>query len=180
MHVAQFVQRYPPALGGSEAYADRLTRYLVGRGDGVAVFTSTAVGLAEMWRLAVACGERGASAPRENPGDSGALPLPRGADAPPLNEASFLAASPASFTSDAFTSSRVGGSGRCRGISTRSTPGGRSARVNRNASRKSRLYRLRATAPPTFRDTDTPSRGCGRPFSQAYTTRQPSAADRFR
>ena len=50
LHVAQFVQRYPPALGGSEAYAERLTRYLAGCGDAVTVWTSTAVELQELWR----------------------------------------------------------------------------------------------------------------------------------
>ena len=35
MHVAQFVHRYPPALGGAEAYAARLCEYLAGRGDDV-------------------------------------------------------------------------------------------------------------------------------------------------
>jgi glycosyltransferase involved in cell wall biosynthesis len=49
MHVAQFVQRYPPALGGSEAYAVRLCDYLAARGDEVSVWTTTAVGLEEMW-----------------------------------------------------------------------------------------------------------------------------------
>jgi glycosyltransferase involved in cell wall biosynthesis len=50
MHVAQFVQRYPPALGGSEVYAERLSRHLAGCGDSVTVWTSTAVELAEMWQ----------------------------------------------------------------------------------------------------------------------------------
>ncbi|HJZ55115.1 MAG TPA: glycosyltransferase family 4 protein, partial [Gemmataceae bacterium] len=50
MHVAQFVQRYPPALGGSEAYAERLSRFLAEHGDTVTVWTSTAIDLAEMWR----------------------------------------------------------------------------------------------------------------------------------
>ncbi len=49
MHVAQFVQRYPPALGGSEAYTARLCSYLAACGDGVSVWTSTAVELSEMW-----------------------------------------------------------------------------------------------------------------------------------
>ncbi|MBP3953703.1 glycosyltransferase family 4 protein [Gemmata sp. G18] len=49
MHVAQFVQRYPPALGGSEAYTARLCEYLAACGDGVSVWTSTAVELSEMW-----------------------------------------------------------------------------------------------------------------------------------
>jgi glycosyltransferase involved in cell wall biosynthesis len=50
MHVAHFVQRYPPALGGSEAYFARLGAYLTACGDGVSVWTTTAVELAEMWR----------------------------------------------------------------------------------------------------------------------------------
>jgi glycosyltransferase involved in cell wall biosynthesis len=49
MHVAHFVQRYPPALGGSEAYFARLGRYLAGGGDNVTVFTSTAVDLEGLW-----------------------------------------------------------------------------------------------------------------------------------
>ena len=50
MHVAQFVQRYPPALGGAEAYTARLCEYLAPRGDRVTVWTTTAVELAEFWR----------------------------------------------------------------------------------------------------------------------------------
>jgi glycosyltransferase involved in cell wall biosynthesis len=50
MHVAQFVQRYPPAIGGSEAYTARLCEYLAARGDSVSVWTTTAVELAELWR----------------------------------------------------------------------------------------------------------------------------------
>jgi glycosyltransferase involved in cell wall biosynthesis len=50
MHIAQFIQRYPPALGGSEAYAARLCDYLAARGDGVSVWTTTAVELGEFWR----------------------------------------------------------------------------------------------------------------------------------
>ncbi len=49
MHVAQFVQRYPPALGGSEAYTARLCEYLAARGDRVSVWTTNAVELSEMW-----------------------------------------------------------------------------------------------------------------------------------
>ncbi|VTR95552.1 Glycosyltransferase OS=Singulisphaera acidiphila (strain ATCC BAA-1392 / DSM 18658 / VKM B-2454 / MOB10) GN=Sinac_5387 PE=4 SV=1: Glyco_trans_4_4: Glycos_transf_1 [Gemmata massiliana] len=49
MHVAQFVQRYPPALGGSEAYTARLCEHLAERGDTVNVWTSSAVELSEMW-----------------------------------------------------------------------------------------------------------------------------------
>ncbi|QEL20332.1 glycosyltransferase family 4 protein [Limnoglobus roseus] len=49
MHVAHFVQRYPPALGGSESYFERLTNHLAGQGDTVTVFTTTAVELGELW-----------------------------------------------------------------------------------------------------------------------------------
>jgi glycosyltransferase involved in cell wall biosynthesis len=45
MRIAHFVHRYPPALGGSEAYFARLSRYLVGRGHQVTVFTTTALDL---------------------------------------------------------------------------------------------------------------------------------------
>lgn len=50
LRVAHFVQRYPPAVGGSEAYFARLAEYLTGHGDAVTVFTSSAVGLTDMWR----------------------------------------------------------------------------------------------------------------------------------
>ena len=50
MQVAQFVHRYPPALGGAEAYTARLCEYLAARGDDVRVWTTTAVELEEMWR----------------------------------------------------------------------------------------------------------------------------------
>ena len=49
LRVAHFVQRYPPALGGSEAYFARLGRYLVQGGDRVSVFTTTANDLAAFW-----------------------------------------------------------------------------------------------------------------------------------
>jgi glycosyltransferase involved in cell wall biosynthesis len=45
MRVAHFVQRYPPALGGSEAYIARLSRWLAAHGDEVVVFTSDALDL---------------------------------------------------------------------------------------------------------------------------------------
>jgi glycosyltransferase involved in cell wall biosynthesis len=50
MHVAHFVHRYPPAVGGCEAYVERLGRFLADRGDGVTVWTSTAVDLEAMWQ----------------------------------------------------------------------------------------------------------------------------------
>jgi glycosyltransferase involved in cell wall biosynthesis len=49
MRVAHFIQRYPPALGGSEAYFARLSHFLVEQGDEVQVFTSTALDLEAFW-----------------------------------------------------------------------------------------------------------------------------------
>jgi glycosyltransferase involved in cell wall biosynthesis len=49
MRIAHFVQRYPPALGGSEAYFARLSRYLVEAGDQVTVHTTNAVDLEAFW-----------------------------------------------------------------------------------------------------------------------------------
>lgn len=49
MRVAHFVQRYPPALGGSEAYFARLSRYLAAAGDQVELFTTTALDLEAFW-----------------------------------------------------------------------------------------------------------------------------------
>ncbi|MBA4191517.1 MAG: hypothetical protein C0467_26355 [Planctomycetaceae bacterium] len=49
MHLAQFVHRYPPALGGAELYTARLCEYLAACGDDVTVWTTTAVELNELW-----------------------------------------------------------------------------------------------------------------------------------
>jgi glycosyltransferase involved in cell wall biosynthesis len=49
MRVAHYVQRYPPALGGSEAYFARLSRHLADRGDQVRVFTTHALDLEAFW-----------------------------------------------------------------------------------------------------------------------------------
>ena len=49
MRAAHYVQRYPPALGGSEAYFARLGRYLVAQGDAVSVFTTQALDLEAFW-----------------------------------------------------------------------------------------------------------------------------------
>jgi glycosyltransferase involved in cell wall biosynthesis len=49
MHIAQFIHRYPPALGGAEAYTARLSDYLAGCGDTIHVWTSSAIQLEEMW-----------------------------------------------------------------------------------------------------------------------------------
>src|SRR5262249_15366399 len=55
MRVAHFVQRYPPALGGSEAYFARLSRYLRDAGDEVTVFTTTALDLEAFWSRRARC-----------------------------------------------------------------------------------------------------------------------------
>src|SRR6266542_4478878 len=49
IRVAHFVQRYPPAPGGSEAYFARLGKYLTGCGERVTVFTTTALDLEAFW-----------------------------------------------------------------------------------------------------------------------------------
>jgi glycosyltransferase involved in cell wall biosynthesis len=49
MRVAHFIQRYPPALGGAEAYFSRLSRHLVAAGENVSVFTSAALDLSAFW-----------------------------------------------------------------------------------------------------------------------------------
>ncbi|MCI0379893.1 MAG: glycosyltransferase family 4 protein [Gemmataceae bacterium] len=52
MHVAHFIQRYSPALGGSEAYFARLSRHLASSGDQVTVWTSNALALEAFWSRA--------------------------------------------------------------------------------------------------------------------------------
>src|SRR5437588_356853 len=59
MRVAHFVQRYPPALGGSEAYFARLSRYLATHGHEVTVFTTTAVDLEAFWATRGRCARPG-------------------------------------------------------------------------------------------------------------------------
>jgi glycosyltransferase involved in cell wall biosynthesis len=49
MHVAHFIQRCPPALGGSEAYFARLAEHLRMCGDDVTTWCSSAVELSEFW-----------------------------------------------------------------------------------------------------------------------------------
>jgi glycosyltransferase involved in cell wall biosynthesis len=49
LRVAHFVQRYPPALGGAEAYFARLSRHLAAAGDAVRVYTTNAVSLEAFW-----------------------------------------------------------------------------------------------------------------------------------
>jgi glycosyltransferase involved in cell wall biosynthesis len=55
MRVAHFVQRYPPALGGSEAYFDRLSKFLSDKGDQVTVFTTNALDLEAFWSRRAEC-----------------------------------------------------------------------------------------------------------------------------
>jgi len=55
LRIAHFIQRYPPALGGSEAYFARLSRYHAAQGDRVTVFTTTALDLEAFWRLSARC-----------------------------------------------------------------------------------------------------------------------------
>jgi glycosyltransferase involved in cell wall biosynthesis len=49
MHAHHFIQRFPPALGGSEAYFHRLSRSLADAGDAVTVWTTTALDLSAFW-----------------------------------------------------------------------------------------------------------------------------------
>jgi glycosyltransferase involved in cell wall biosynthesis len=61
MRIAHFIQRYPPALGGSEAYFARLSRYLTDAGDQVTVSTTNALDLDAFWSLSGRCLPTGAS-----------------------------------------------------------------------------------------------------------------------
>lgn len=49
MRIAHFVHRYPPALGGAEAYFARLSRYLASQGEQVRVHTTNALDLEAFW-----------------------------------------------------------------------------------------------------------------------------------
>lgn len=55
MRIAHFVQRYPPALGGSEAYFARLSRHLAEHGHQVTVFTTSAYDLEAFWTTRGRC-----------------------------------------------------------------------------------------------------------------------------
>lgn len=55
MRVAHFVQRYPPALGGSEAFFARLSRYLAAAGEQVTVFTTAALSVDAFWSPHAPC-----------------------------------------------------------------------------------------------------------------------------
>jgi len=60
IRVAHFIQRYPPALGGSEAYFARLGKYLAAAGEQVTVFTTAALALEAFWSKRGRCLEAGA------------------------------------------------------------------------------------------------------------------------
>ena len=49
MHVAHFIHRAPPAVGGAEAYCGRLAAHHAARGDTPTVWTTTAVALTDLW-----------------------------------------------------------------------------------------------------------------------------------
>jgi len=49
MRLAHFIHRYPPALGGAEAYFARLSQFCVHQGDQVDVFTTAALSLDAFW-----------------------------------------------------------------------------------------------------------------------------------
>jgi glycosyltransferase involved in cell wall biosynthesis len=55
MRVAHFIHRYPPALGGSEAYFARLSQHLAAAGEAVTVFTTAALELPAFWSRRAAC-----------------------------------------------------------------------------------------------------------------------------
>jgi glycosyltransferase involved in cell wall biosynthesis len=59
IRVAHFIQRYPPALGGSEAYFARLGRYLAAAGEQVTVFTTAALALEAFWSKRGRCLQAG-------------------------------------------------------------------------------------------------------------------------
>lgn len=59
MRIAHFIQRYPPALGGSESYFARLARYLTEQGDELTVFTTNAIDLEAFWSPRGQCGPAG-------------------------------------------------------------------------------------------------------------------------
>lgn len=55
MRIAHFVQRYPPALGGAEAWFARLSRHLAAADNAVTVCTTTALELQAFWSLRASC-----------------------------------------------------------------------------------------------------------------------------
>ena len=49
LRIAHFCHRYPPALGGSEAYFARLSSFCAAKGDAVDVWTTNAYDLDAFW-----------------------------------------------------------------------------------------------------------------------------------
>ena len=106
--------------------------------------------------------------PRRNaedrPEDRGQEVALHGPDLSPCSQSFcqiFLAALRANLTSDSCKPA-VSGTASGRGITIKSSPAGNCSRDKRNASRMQRFQRLRTTAPPTLRETESPSRGCAR------------------
>jgi len=91
MRVAHFVQRYPPALGGSEAYFARLGRWLAASGDEVTVFHVQRRGLDG----ALVAARPSSSGRRDARGRRGGAPLRRMAAARPALAAQAAVAVPA-------------------------------------------------------------------------------------
>ena len=61
MRIAHFIQRYPPARGGSEAYFQRLSHFLHSQTDDVTVWTTIARDLAAFWSPKAECFPAGIS-----------------------------------------------------------------------------------------------------------------------
>jgi glycosyltransferase involved in cell wall biosynthesis len=59
LRVAHFIQRYPPALGGSEAYFARLGKHLAAAGEQITVFTTAALALEAFWSKGGRCLDSG-------------------------------------------------------------------------------------------------------------------------
>jgi glycosyltransferase involved in cell wall biosynthesis len=55
MHAAHFIHRYPPALGGSEDYFARLSRFLAAGGEQVTISTTNALDLDAFWSIRGRC-----------------------------------------------------------------------------------------------------------------------------
>ena len=78
MHIHHFVHRYPPAVGGAEAYVERLGRFLAAGGDAETVWTSTAVDLEAMTRQGFTEVDGGTGVPPVSVRQTGGTPVPPG------------------------------------------------------------------------------------------------------
>ncbi len=54
LRIAHYIHRYPPALGGAEAYFARLSQFLCQQGDQIQVHTSNALALEAFWHTQAA------------------------------------------------------------------------------------------------------------------------------